>query len=1414
MNQKRSLRYLAAILGVLGLVLGSNIGAFMDQTTALTIDRARLDAARACWYCPAAAGPFLLDVARVNGGLLAGAVSGLGAGLLVAWAIWHNSGRPQPARKLSAQRQASELARLAREFQELNEPSKIILRLHDELLQLTGAECGTTFSLELDSTVARAAFRVGDADADGNLWPVEQGVVASAHGRIVEYTAEGVSAEKPAHRGIGTALLVPLVFERTVVGLVHLHHGRLGAFDGAMVRFVETLTDHAAVALHNARRYAEQVHRVDLLSRRSNQLRMLTDVALVTRADRALVANLESIAGAVREATAASVVLVGLVPPGDTQLEYVAAAGLPADSPWQWQLMQVRVHVETARRWMREEIRRDGTYLIPAENVVEVAQSLGIQQVVTSGVPESKSPSQGALALTPLLDAAGNVAGVFCLYSTREWREPPAPQLQIAESFAAQAMAVVDNARMLFGAREQANDTQNRVTQLEAFSEATAVATASLRLEEIPAEALEQLRRIVPYDGAAFWRRDPATDRLVVAASRKLLSDPQRETTEPAEARDSGRAVNPLFAEIITAHSTILVPDLKQDPRFPIPGMVYVGRAMRSWLAVPLVAQGQVIATLALEKAEADFYNSNFSTLALAFANRVAVSCENARLYGESVRHAQAAEEQSRQLGIVNHVSLEVGATLDLPQVLAAGLKELTEALSAEQSVALVFDDGEPDRVTAGAQFPETGPRAEAPWTVAGNPVLMQLREAHAPVVTEDVDADKLARVDHFEWLGRGVKPSLLLPLRSQDAVVGIVGLGYISRSARRRYTEEDVKLAGAIADHMAAAAHNARLYSRAQKRMRELSAANQFSRAVSHVNELKALCSTVQTQFGGLLSADLACLAVYDEPRNLLSFPITLVNGAHTEGGARVPEGLVGYVLQTQQPLQLNGNVAKTARDLGVNSYGAWGTAISAKCFLGVPLTISGRVYGVLAVANSQRPDAIDGGHLRILSAAAPAIAASLETIAQLDHARRVARESREWAQVLETMTDAGAQVTAQSRTSEVVAAALAQLPRFISADSIRLWRRPLPDGDWVCEAGTAAAEAKPVAADNAVFARLADKALAINVADANQTAALVGSGAATPGMRSWLGVPLANQDEAEGVLTLEKAEPAHFTALHEMTALAFARQLAVALGHAQVFEQQTQLNGELQTRADRLEQLKRAFAELHGSLSADDVLRVAAQHLAGAVPSSVSGVVVYPDAPGQGALAYTSASATIDPRETLPLDSLLTRHLSETLAPLAVDDVAAHEVVKPEHVAWVAPDIHSALVAPLMVADVLAGVAVVGRAANAGAFSLAEMDLVAALAAQISAALDNARQLARAQRAQREQEAVARFGAAVGRATTFEQLLQTVKTQLQPTVGDSTVELAMVGDGQDQVAAGAAVPVQQIARSRRALIFNQLEP
>jgi GAF domain-containing protein len=49
--------------------------------------------------------------------------------------------------------------------------------------------------------------------------------------------------------------------------------------------------------------------------------------------------------------------------------------------------------------------------------------------------------------------------------------------------------------------------------------------------------------------------------------------------------------------------------------------------------------------------------------------------------------------------------------------------------------------------------------------------------------------------------------------------------------------------------------------------------------------------------------------------------------------------------------------------------------------------------------------------------------------------------------------------------------------------------------------------------------------------------------------GIRSWLGMPLLFNDRLLGLITLDKAEPAFYTARHERLAMAFAAHVAVAM-------------------------------------------------------------------------------------------------------------------------------------------------------------------------------------------------------------------------------------------------------------------------
>ena len=76
-----------------------------------------------------------------------------------------------------------------------------------------------------------------------------------------------------------------------------------------------------------------------------------------------------------------------------------------------------------------------------------------------------------------------------------------------------------------------------------------------------------------------------------------------------------------------------------------------------------------------------------------------------------------------------------------------------------------------------------------------------------------------------------------------------------------------------------------------------------------------------------------------------------------------------------------------------------------------------------------------------------------------------------------------------------------------------------------------------------------------------------------------SWLGVPLMVKDRVIGTLTLEHAEPGHFTPLHAKLALAFANQVAVAMENARLYEESQRLG--------MIEERQRIARELHDSVS-----------------------------------------------------------------------------------------------------------------------------------------------------------------------------------------------------------------------------------
>src|ERR1700690_2650164 len=128
----------------------------------------------------------------------------------------------------------------------------------------------------------------------------------------------------------------------------------------------------------------------------------------------------------------------------------------------------------------------------------------------------------------------------------------------------------------------------------------------------------------------------------------------------PHAARDSA-----LFKEMVKSGQPISVGDVRDDPRFPA-----VDAPRLSWLGIPMIAKGELIGLIALEKWQAYFYSNEQIQLGTTFASQAAIALDNANLYEDSVSRAAELDERSKRLALLNRFSSSLSGLLDANEIL------------------------------------------------------------------------------------------------------------------------------------------------------------------------------------------------------------------------------------------------------------------------------------------------------------------------------------------------------------------------------------------------------------------------------------------------------------------------------------------------------------------------------------------------------------------------------------------------------------------------------------------------------------------------------------------------------------------------------------------------------------------------
>lgn len=231
-----------------------------------------------------------------------------------------------------------------------------------------------------------------------------------------------------------------------------------------------------------------------------------------------------------------------------------------------------------------------------------------------------------SMLFTPLI-LRGEVIGVLGADTTDKYRHFSEREQNLAQAVADSIVTTLQNARLL-----EQEQRQRQVA--ESLSLVAAILNSHLDHREVLRKILEQLGRVVQYDGAGILLQQG--DQLVLAAGTNL-ADGFVGSTVPFTKSDPA-------VRVVKNKRALHISDVHQDPYWEIWSG---GESIRGWLGVPLITSKGVIGALTVDSATVGAYTESDANVLQLFANQAAIAIENANLVREYLQAKEAAEAAS-----------------------------------------------------------------------------------------------------------------------------------------------------------------------------------------------------------------------------------------------------------------------------------------------------------------------------------------------------------------------------------------------------------------------------------------------------------------------------------------------------------------------------------------------------------------------------------------------------------------------------------------------------------------------------------------------------------------------------------------------------------------------------------------------
>jgi GAF domain-containing protein len=601
--------------------------------------------------------------------------------------------------------------------------------------------------------------------------------------------------------GARTIVAVPLLREGCVVGVLNVFRREVRPFAQEQIDLLSTFASQAVIAIENVRLFKELEARNAEVT---ESLEQQTAMAEILRAISSSPTDIQPVLGAVAERAAhlcnADDVYIRLIE-GDTMRIAAHLGTMPISAEANVRPLQLRTVVAAVRRECK-------TIHIPDTSEGHVREKY----------PDSLTLRREARTLlyVPLL-RDGATIGVIVMRRT-EVRPFTDKQIQLLETFAAQAVIAIENVRLF-------KQLEARNTQLTAsLEQQTATAEILRAIASSPTDVQPVLDAVV--ENAA--RLCNTHDALL----RRVEDNAHSSAAHYGSIPDTPtRPVRPhtFMGKAVSERRTIHIRDVKDEAVQREFSESYLGSgSFQSALFVPLVRDEKVLGVLVLRRSEVEPFTSEQIKLVETFADQAVIAIENVRLFKElEARNRELTESLEQQTATAEILRIIASSPNDIQPVLDAVAESAARLCGAHDVVIRLVQGDVHSAVAHHGPIPVGPPRPLIRDAIVGRAIL-DARAVHVPDVAEPHVREEYPDT---VTVASGTRSFLAVPLVRETKAIGAIAM---RRREVRPFTDKQMKLLETFAAQAVIAIENARLFNETKEALEQQTATAEILRVIS----------------------------------------------------------------------------------------------------------------------------------------------------------------------------------------------------------------------------------------------------------------------------------------------------------------------------------------------------------------------------------------------------------------------------------------------------------------------------------------------------------------------------------------------------------------------------------------------------